>query len=90
MILLFRSICGTSIVRLVAGVIDHQEVFVKTIKEGAQEETIGIKKTREIGRAERARKTEKNIVTTNILMISYYLCLYSLVYRTLITSQTTN
>lgn len=64
--------------RLVLGAIDCQKVFIRAIEEKAQKKIIGTKETK---RAKRVKKIRNNIITTNTLLISYYLYLYSLIYR---------
>lgn len=84
MTLLPRLVCETSKVRLVPRATNHQKVLIKAVEKGVREVITGVERTR------KARKTKKNIITSNILLISYHLCLYNSVNTILITSPITN
>lgn len=62
--------------RLVPKAIDNQQILVRAIKKRGQEETISAREVgeiREIRGIKKVKKTKRNIVTINILLISYYL-----------------
>lgn len=68
MTLLSRLVCKTPKIRLIPKAINYQKVFIKTVEKRAQEE---ITDTRKIKRTKKAKKIGENIITINILLISY-------------------
>lgn len=65
--------------RLVLRATKCQDNLLRAIEKEIQKGTTG---------AEKVKRIRKDIVNINILLINYYLCLYSSVYRTFKTSQT--
>lgn len=65
-------VCKTPWNKLVLKATNYQKVFIKIVEKGDKEKIINARKTEKI---KKAKKIEENTITTNILLISYFLYL---------------